>query len=127
MDTKYQPHSLYHSVLRVSLVVCAIALVFESGLLSTSTTILSQNTHSYLANAIRMSSDGSIPPADQYTEKESAERTAVLPESESSSAPVLDINTNQRVTFVIAGILLGLLALMVLNYTLDYLKPKKTV
>ena len=44
--------TMYHKVLRVAMVVCAFVLLFESGIVSETTTQLSQNTHQYLANAV---------------------------------------------------------------------------
>ena len=44
--------SMYHRVLRVFSVVCALVLLFESGLVSPVTKQLSVETHQYLANAV---------------------------------------------------------------------------
>jgi len=44
--------STYHSFLRVSSLVCALVLVFESGLVNEATIKVSTGTHEYLANAI---------------------------------------------------------------------------
>jgi hypothetical protein len=134
MDTKHSPPSLYHSVLRVSVLVCAIALVFESGILSESTAVLSQNTHSYLANAVGMSVGVAPTELNQYTaqltqkERELSAREAALSEREIavslSAAP--GANGNQRATYILAGILFILLVLILLNYTLDYLRLKES-
>lgn len=133
MSTKTQPVSLYHSFLRVSLVVCAIALVFESGMLSSSTAVLSQNTHAYLANAVGMSA--AVKPTDlsQYTagladqKRQLDEREASLAEREiavnlSASGGT---SSSDRATYILAAILLVLLVLILLNYTLDYLRLRE--
>ena len=133
----HQPHtsdSLYHSLLRVSLLVCAIALVFESGILSESTAVMSQNTHSYLANAVGMSAGVAPTELNRLTaqltqkERELAAREASLSEREIavnlSTAP--GSGSNQRVTYILSSILFILLVLILLNYTLDYLRLKET-
>jgi hypothetical protein len=133
MYTKHSPNSLYHSILRVSLLVCAIALVFESGILSQSTAVLSQNTHSYLANAVGMSAGVAPTELNQYTaqltqkERELEVREAALSERETAVnlTSGSGANPNERATYVLAGILLILLVLILLNYTLDYLRLKK--
>jgi len=126
-------NSLYHSILRVSLLVCAITLVFESGILSQSTAVLSQNTHSYLANAVGMSVGVAPTELNQYTaqltqkERELDKREATLAERE------IAVNltsgqggrSNEQFTYILAGILFILLLLILLNYTLDYLRLKE--
>jgi len=134
MYTKHSPHSLYHSILRVSMLVCAITLVFESGILSESTAVLSQNTHSYLANAVGMSAGVAPTELNQYTaqltqkERELAAREASLEEREIavnlSTAP--NSSSNDRATYILSGILFILLVLILLNYALDYLRRKET-
>jgi hypothetical protein len=133
MYEKHTSNSLYHSLLRVSLLVCAIALVFESGILSESTAVLSQNTHSYLANAVGMSAGVAPTELNQYTaqltqkERELAAREASLSEREIavnlSTAP--GSSSNQRATYIMSSILFILLVLILLNYALDYLRQKE--
>jgi len=124
---------MYHRILRVSVLVCAIALVFESGILSESTKALSINTHSYLASAVGMSAGVAPTELNQYTaqltakERELQAREAALSEREIavnlSSAP--GVETNQRATYILASILFILLVLIILNYALDYLRLKE--
>jgi hypothetical protein len=133
MYQKHSPNSLYHSLLRVSLLVCAIALVFENGILSESTAVLSQNTHSYLASAVGMSAGVAPTELNQYTaqltqkERELTAREASLSEREIadslSTAP--GSSSNQRATYILSSILFVLLVLILLNYTLDYLRQKE--
>lgn len=134
MDKKHASHSLYHSILRVSVLVCAIALVFESGVVSESTAVLSQNTHSYLANAVGMSAGVAPTELNQYTaqltqrERELSAREAALSEREIavSLATAPGTDGNQRATYILASILFILLVLILLNYTLDYLRLKES-
>jgi hypothetical protein len=116
------------------MLVCAITLVFESGILSESTAVLSQNTHSYLANAVGMSAGVAPTELNQYTaqltqkERELAAREASLEEREIavnlSTAP--NSSSNDRATYILSGILFILLVLILLNYALDYLRRKET-
>jgi ABC-type Na+ efflux pump permease subunit len=109
-------------------------LVFESGILSESTAVLSQNTHSYLANAVGMSAGVAPTELNQYTaqltqkERELAAREASLEEREIavnlSTAP--NSSSNDRATYILSGILFILLVLILLNYALDYLRRKET-
>ena len=125
--------STYHRILRVSSLVCALALVFESGMLLSSTAVLSQNAHSYLANAIGVSVGVAPTELNQYTaqltakERELQAREAALSEREIA----VNLNTrtgsegNDRATYLLAGVLFILLVLILLNYTLDYLRLKE--
>jgi hypothetical protein len=116
------------------MLVCAITLVFESGILSESTAVLSQNTHSYLANAVGMSAGVAPTELNQSTaqltqkERELAAREASLEEREIavnlSTAP--NSSSNDRATYILSGILFILLVLILLNYALDYLRRKET-
>ncbi|MCA9358967.1 hypothetical protein KC926_02045 [Candidatus Kaiserbacteria bacterium] len=124
-------NSNYHRVLRVSAVVCALALVFESGLINSSTAQISRGTHAYLANAIGMSA--SVQPTELNTltaaltakERELAAREAALREREisvDSSSGGID---NSNATYIMATILFILLVLILLNYALDYLRSRE--
>jgi len=125
-------NSNYHRVLRVSALVFAITLVFESGLLSKTTANLSQNTHLYLANAVGMSAGVAPTELNQYTaaltqkERELTARESALQEREIA----VDLNqggatANSTATYLLASILFILLLLILLNYVLDYLRQKE--
>lgn len=126
-------HSMYHRFLRIGAVVVAVTLVFESGLVSQSTRQLSQQTHSYLANAVGMSASVRPTELNTYTaalsakERELEEREAALREREIS----VEISnggtsaTGNMSTYVLASILFILLVLIILNYALDYLRSRE--
>lgn len=124
-------YSNYHKILRISAVVCAITLVFESGLLNESTVRLSQDTHSYLANAIGMSAGVQPTELNQYTavltqkERDLDAREALLREREISVRVETGVNNNDRAIYILSSILFILLVLIVLNYTLDYLRIRE--
>lgn len=122
--------SMYHRVLRVAAVVAALVLLFESGLVHQSTAVLSSNTHRYLANAVGVGA--TIEPTELNTmtaeltaqKKALAEREAALREREIA----VDLGgsaTDEQATYLLASILFVLLALIVLNYVLDFLRARQ--
>ena len=121
--------SMYHRVLRVAAVVCALVLLFESGLVSESTAYLSINTHRYLANAVGMSvgvepNELNVITAELTRQKTELDaREAALRDREIAIG--LNGRPNETTTYVMASILFVLLLLIILNYTLDYLRAKQ--
>lgn len=121
--------SMYHRVLRVSAVVCAFVLLFESGLLSESTAYLSMNTHQYLANAVGMSAQIEPTELNMFTAELTRQKTeldareAALKDREIAIG--LNGRPNETSTYVLASILFVMLVLIILNYTLDYLRAKE--
>jgi hypothetical protein len=117
-------NSMYHKVLRVTAVVCALTLVFESGLLHESTALLSKNTHQYLANAVGVGA--SIEPTELNTV--TAELTAAkmeLQREREINVGLAERGGNDRAIYILSGILFVLLVLIILNYTLDYLRYRE--
>lgn len=121
--------SMYHRVLRVSAVVCAFVLLFESGLISESTANISINTHQYLANAVGMSA--SIEPTElnsltaELTRQKSELNAREAALNDREIAIGLNGRPNETSTYVLASILFVLLVLIIINYTLDYLRTKQ--
>lgn len=123
-------NSTYHRILRISSLVCALVLIFESGLISKSTAVIASNTHSYLANAVGMSA--SVQPTEinlitaelSKKERELASRELALRERE-ISVEISGGGGSDTATFMLAGILFILLVLILLNYILDYLRLKE--
>lgn len=122
--------SMYHRVLRVSAVVCAFVLLFESGMVSPATVAMSQNTHLYLANAVGMSV--SIEPTELNTM--TAELTAqkrLLDQREMEiKEREIEIGlqpgaSNDKAIYILASILFVLLVLIILNYVLDFLRTRE--
>lgn len=124
-------HSNYHRILRIFSLVCAIALVFESGVLSQSTAMVSMDTHAYLANAVGMSTSVQSTELSRYTaeltsiERDLAAREASLREREISIGLTSGSSNNDTATYVLASILFILLVLILLNYALDYLRVRE--
>lgn len=123
--------SNYHRVLRVSAVVFAAVLLFESGFINESTVQISQNTHQYLANAVGMSASVQPTELNTFTAELTAqkkvldEREAALREREIVVNLAEGGESAQRSTYIIAGLLFIILVLIVLNYVLDYLRVRE--
>lgn len=124
-------HSHYHRVLRVLAVVFALVLVFDSGVVSESTARLANGTQAYIATAIGVGASVQKTPLNEYTaeltsrERELDAREAALRERE------IEVNLNNGgvendySTYILASILFILLLLILLNYTLDYLRIRE--
>lgn len=129
----YLEKTYYHKFLRVSALIVACVLIFESGLFTERTKNLSENTHYYLANAIGVTV-GVIPTElNEYTaeltkkEQELIKREEAITEREIS----VSLNTGEQAprdttVLLLSGILTILLLLIVLNYILDYLRYRKS-
>ena len=121
---------MYHRVLRVSAVVCALVLLFESGLVSQTTAELSMNTHQYLANAVGMSSK--IEPTELNTlTAELTNQKRLLDQREMEiKEREIEIGlapgaSNEKATYILASILFVLLVLIILNYVLDFVRTRE--
>jgi hypothetical protein len=124
--------SHYHRFLRISLVVCAVILLFDSGLVDESTRQLSNGTQSYLVATVGVGA--AVEPTELNTltaeltsrQRELDAREAVLRERE------IEVSLNNGgtlssdySTYVLASILFILLLLILLNYILDYLRIRE--
>ena len=124
-------NTTYHRILRVSALVFAMVLIFESGLLVKSTQTLAINTHQYLAGAVGMSASVQPTELNQYTaaltqkERELQEREAALAQREISVGLSTETSDNATATYVLSSILFILLVLILLNYALDYLRTRE--
>lgn len=121
-------HSFYHSLLRVSSLSIAFVLLFESGLINPLTRELSENTHEYLASAIGVNATVSPNELNQLTAELTAQKQR-LNEQEAALARQIDVNlnrgsesSNDTTVYILSAILFVLLVLIVLNYTLDYVR-----
>lgn len=126
--------SNYHRILRISVVVCALVLVFDSGIISESTARLSNGTQNYLASVVGMTASVQPTELNQYTaqltakEKELLEREAALKAREIAVGLNTDGQTSKDIsTYLLASILFILLVLILLNYTLDYIRSREEV
>ncbi len=121
-------HSLYHSFLRVMVSVFAIALVFDSGLLFKETILLSNTTEQYLASVVGVTVGVAPNELNQLTariteletELEAKERLIAVSVGNTETTPSIDTST-----FILSIILFILLTLIVLNYTLDFMRMRR--
>lgn len=124
-------NSNYHRILRVSALVVALVLVFESGLISKSTAGISSNTYIYVASVIGMSASVQPTELNKLTadltarEKNLSDREAALREREIAVSINGGTASNNNATYILASILFILLVLIVLNYVLDYLRTRE--
>lgn len=124
-------HTNYHRSLRVASVVFALMLVFQSGLVSESTHQYSVETERYLANAIGMTAAVEPNGINEITaeltrrQNELEAREAALREREITVDLATDSAPGDTTTYLLASILFILLVLILLNYTLDYLRFKE--
>lgn len=119
-------HTLYHSMLRIAVCVIAFALVFDSGLIVAGTANISNNTQLYLANAVGVNASVAPTEVNQLT----ARITELEGELQTQEREIaVNLNKNNagsfdKSTFVLSVILFILLVLIVLNFTLDYLRMR---
>lgn len=122
----------YYSLLRVSLLVTTFVLVFDSGILSPVTKIISDNTMHYVAD-VGVSMFASVEPNElntltaQITEKqrELEAREAALRERE-IKARDYGIGTVDYSTYILSTAVFILTVLIVLNYAMDFARIRKT-
>jgi hypothetical protein len=124
-------NSSYHRALRIAALVCAVVLLFESGLVRESTKGIASQTHLYLANVVGMSAGVQPTELNQLTaeltrkEKELLEREQALTEREITVGLRAGTATTDTATYLLASVLFILLVLIILNYTLDYLRLRE--
>jgi hypothetical protein len=128
MDNRLE-NTLYHSFLRIAICVFAVALVFDSGLLSESTAKISSQAQKQMASAVGVKVGVAPNEVNQLTGRiTELERDLALREREiavnvgGGSAPA-----NNTSTFILSALLFIMLVLIVLNYALDYLRARPTV
>jgi hypothetical protein len=121
----------YHRVLRVASVVCAVALLFESGIISPVTRQLSVETHQYLANAVGVGAAVEPTELNSLTSELTKQKLALQAREQQITEREIEIglaagqSANQTSTYVLSGVLFILLVLIILNYTLDYLRARE--
>ncbi len=121
--------TLYHSFLRVAVVVVAFVLVFDSGLLIKSTASLSDFTQEHLANVVGVTVGVAPTEVNQLTARITELETEVAAK-ERLIAVNLKNNSESGIdksTFVLSATLFILLVLILLNYVLDYRRSRNEV
>lgn len=121
---------MYHKVLRVATVVCALVLLFQSGIISESTRTISIGTQHYLANAVGASASVDPTELNMLTAELTAQKLALQQRESKISEREIEIGlapgsgTADTTTYVLSAVLFVLLILIVLNYALDYIRSR---
>ena len=125
---------LYRSVLRVSVVVTAFLLVFQSGMFDERTAVVfSEAADGLYATVVGASASVRPTEINQITAELSKQQQLLTAREETVTAREIELgltqgssNSNdQTTTYLLAAILLIQLILLVLNYFLDYLRSKE--
>jgi hypothetical protein len=123
--------TFYHKLLRVSAVVLAAALVFQAGLVSNTTAIMATQTQSYLANAVGVTVGVSPTELNTITAGLTEQRLALdareneLRQREIAVGLETGGATQDMTTFILGLVLFIVVLLLVLNYSLDYLRYRE--
>lgn len=122
----------YRSLLRITVVVMAVVLVFQSGVMLDRTAELFDQSADYLSASVGMSV--SVAPTEYNTITSEltkqrqllAAREAAVEEREVAVSLVSGSNNEDqdRTTYLLAAVLFVQLVLIVLNYGLDYLRVR---
>jgi hypothetical protein len=108
-------------------------LLFESGVISHSTSQWALHTNQYLANAVGMSASVEPTELNTYTAGLTAQkkaldaREAAIHDREIQIGLASGENPNQTTTYVLASVLFVLLVLIILNYALDYMRARESL
>jgi len=123
---------LYRSLLRVSLVISALILVFQSGLIDDRTATLYSQATSQLSAAVGMSASVQPNEFNQITADLTKQQNLLAQREQQIAEREIDLGLNadeptadQTTTYILASILFVQLLLIILNYGLDYLRAKE--
>lgn len=126
--------SMYHSLLRIATLVCAIVLAFDSGVFSPITKELSYNTQQYLAQSVGVGATVKSTELNQMSAKiaqrdqELDEREAAIAERELEiglAGGVERVGGTNASTYILSILLFILVVLIVLNYALDFTRERR--
>ncbi len=131
-------NSSYHSILRISVVVIAIVLVFQSGLLGKSAAFLTNDTIHYVAAVAKMTAAVDSTELNKQTTALTIKETELKQREEVVKHRELELGINKenslngsidysdkRITLILVVILFILLLLIIMNYIADYGKFKR--
>lgn len=126
MDNSLE-NTLYHSFLRVAVCVMAFALVFDSGLLFKSTSIISNTAQQHLASVVGVSVGVAPNEVNQLTARITELETELQAKERLIAVNVRDNSAGgiDKSTFLLSIILFILLVLIVLNYALDFARTRR--
>lgn len=125
---------LYRSILRVSVVVTAFILVFQSGLIDERTaTVFSEASDGLYATVVGASASVRSTEVSLITAELTKQQQLLASREEAVTEREIELGLAQgsaqtdagTTTYLLAAILLIQLILLVLNYALDYLRSKE--
>lgn len=123
---------VYRSLLRVSLVITAVILVFQAGVIDERTATLFSQTTAHLSASVGMSVSVAPNEFNQITAELTKQQQLLAQREDQITQREIDLGlntgeptTNQTTTYVLASILFVQLVLIVLNYGLDYLRARE--
>ena len=123
--------TIYHKILRISAVVLAVTLVFQSGMVSQTTALMTLSTQSYLANVVGVSVGVAPTELNTITAGLTAKELALDARDRSLTEREIAIGLNgqsgtqDKTTFIMGLTLFMVVLLLVLNYTLDYIRARQ--
>lgn len=124
-------YTVYHKLLRISVLVLACVLVFQSGLIIPHTAKLANGTQLFMANAVGVYVGVAPTELNQLTAEVTAQRLALDAREQALGEREIAVGLNDggvsqsTTTFVLSGLVFILLVLMILNYTLDYMRMRR--
>jgi hypothetical protein len=120
-------NSVYHSLLRISALLVAAILLFQSGLLSPTTALLARNAELYVANAVGVTVGVAPTELNQITAALTEKERLLADRERALAAREIEVGLEtggttspDATTLVLASILFILLVLIVMNYILDF-------
>lgn len=119
-------NSIYHSLLRIFMVVLTFALVFDSGIINKKTSEISSYTQGYLATVVGVGASIKPTEINQLT----ARITELEKEVEAKDRYIeVNLNGNEQTTknstVFLSVALFVVLVLIILNYILDFLRYRQ--
>lgn len=128
MDTSEK----YRRILRISTVVMAAVLLFQSGAIDNRTTALFDQTTAYLGASVGMSVSVEPNELNTMTAELTKQRQLLSAREEALTEREIAVelnagggSTSERTTYLLAAVLFIQLILIVLNYGLDYLRSRE--
>lgn len=124
--------TFYHKILRISSLVLAITLLFQSGIVSDATAKMSLQTQYYVANSVGVSVGVAPTDLNKITAGLTAKELALDAREKALHEREINVGlsdsslvTKDTTTFILGLMLFILLLLILLNYALDYLRYRE--
>jgi hypothetical protein len=117
----------YHSMLRIAVCVCALVLLFDSGLIDESTARASSHAQDYVASAVGVKVGVAPNEVNVLTSRITELETELANKDREIAVGLNTGGTDAPIdmsTFILSVILFILLVLIILNYILDYVRSR---